>query len=525
MKYLNGDSLGLPVRAIRWIGLITITSLIPMGGDLSATTGIGPVAVPGSLPPQAKSEAPKNFTGNRIRIIHQCLECHKRKQPVEMERYLWGTHYKARIDCLKCHGQTGHNEYIAIGYRFRLSTLGADGRTRIGSGEEQLYAEWWPRMILSAYQACQNCHAAQYWEWIGLDRQAQDLSNATTPFHGYLRYDHGISDWWDTQMSSFGIAERINWGDEIFGEGCVLCHNQTMEWNVAGNTLDDLIPIEEFLPRLLKKQRESHPARPVSYPGITSPSLFLARCVECHARHMFSKEEALRPEACAKCHMGPDHPQYEAYITSKHGWVYKLYGGYPSGRAPTCTTCHMSEKAPDGHTIHVTNRGIAWNYKKGTPEFDEARNVMLNRCSLCHSKTRVGAILNQIDRVVDVAGGLRKQAGQILKGLYDEGLVIPAYNPFFGKSMEFIPSFFHAMPWRSGDLSVSKAELLFWNAWREFGTLSMETGAFHFNPAYTHWMGLKPADEYVGELMEHAKALPQEKHLSESANVKKRARP
>ncbi len=30
----------------------------------------------------------------------------------------------------------------------------------------------------------------------------------------------------------------------------------------------------------------------------------------------------------------------------------------------------------------------------------------------------------------------------------------------------------------------------------------METGAFHFNPAYAHWYGLKPADEFLGELKE-----------------------
>ena len=482
--------------------------LLSCAGPAWAMSGAGSVAKAGSKPPQAKSDAPKDFEGTWVSIVHQCLECHKRQHPVEMERYLWGTHYKERINCVQCHGSTGHHEYVTLAYRFPLKTLSLDGLTPIGSGAERQYAEWWPTMIVRAYQACQNCHAAQYWEWVGLNRKPATLANAATPFHGYLRYDHGISDWWDTQMSSFGLAERDNWGDEVFGEGCVLCHSQTMEWNLAGPDPEHLKPIGEVFPDLVAQQQTSLKTQPAAYSAGAKPALFLARCVECHARHAFSKEEALRPEACAKCHMGPDHPQYEAYTTSKHGWAYQLYGAYPAGRAPTCATCHFAEQAADGHTVHVTNRGIAWNYKKGTAEFATARDLMLTRCQLCHSPARIKAVLAQVDVVaVEVPGKLRAQAVQILKELYAEGLVTPAENPFFGQGVEMLPTFFHAMPWRSGPTKVSEAELLVWNTWREFGSLAMETGAFHFNPAYTHWQGLKPADEFLGELMDHAAEL------------------
>ena len=57
---------------------------------LFATTGIGPVAPPGSKPPKPSSDAPKDFTGNRIKIVYQCHQCHQREQPIEMERYIWG---------------------------------------------------------------------------------------------------------------------------------------------------------------------------------------------------------------------------------------------------------------------------------------------------------------------------------------------------------------------------------------------------------------------------------------------------
>lgn len=35
------------------------------------------------------------------------------------------------------------------------------------------------------------------------------------------------------------------------------------------------------------------------------------KCDSCHTRHTFSAAEARRPEACATCHMGFDHPQWE----------------------------------------------------------------------------------------------------------------------------------------------------------------------------------------------------------------------
>ena len=62
-------------------------------------------------------------------------------------------------------------------------------------------------------------------------------------------------------------------------------------------------------------------------------------CNSCHTRHMFSKAEAQKPQACQTCHMGFDHPQWEMWSSSKHGSI-ALSGG-EAGRAPVCQTCHM----------------------------------------------------------------------------------------------------------------------------------------------------------------------------------------
>ena len=32
------------------------------------------------------------------------------------------------------------------------------------------------------------------------------------------------------------------------------------------------------------------------------------------------------PEACDQCHLGPDHPQIEIFMESKHGGIYTAHG-------------------------------------------------------------------------------------------------------------------------------------------------------------------------------------------------------
>lgn len=68
-----------------------------------------------------------------------------------------------------------------------------------------------------------------------------------------------------------------------------------------------------------------------------------AQCDACHTRHTFRKEEAQDPRACSNCHMGFDHPQYEMYMSSKHGIGWDVDGNDNHGRMPTCQKCHMSE--------------------------------------------------------------------------------------------------------------------------------------------------------------------------------------
>lgn len=67
-----------------------------------------------------------------------------------------------------------------------------------------------------------------------------------------------------------------------------------------------------------------------------------AQCDACHTRHSFRKAEAADPRACSNCHMGFDHPQWEMYMSAKHGIIWDIEGNVnQDGRAPTCQVCHM----------------------------------------------------------------------------------------------------------------------------------------------------------------------------------------
>lgn len=74
-----------------------------------------------------------------------------------------------------------------------------------------------------------------------------------------------------------------------------------------------------------------------------------AQCDACHTRHSFRKSEAQDPRACSNCHMGFDHPQWEMFMSAKHGIIWDIEGNVSDGsqRAPTCQKCHMDEGTHD----------------------------------------------------------------------------------------------------------------------------------------------------------------------------------
>ena len=183
-------------------------------------------------------------------------------------------------------------------------------------------------------------------------------------------------------------------------------------------------------------------------------------CNACHTRHVFSKAEAAKPQACQTCHMGFDHPQWEMWSSSKHGSI--ALSTTDAGRAPVCQTCHMpggdhgvktawgflavrlpEDDAewmgyratilkglqvldPDGKPTGRLEVVKAGDVARLTKEaFDAERNRMVEVCTKCHGAPFVKTNLGEADQMIKEADKLMAEAIEVVAGLYKDGILHP----------------------------------------------------------------------------------------------------
>ncbi len=248
-------------------------------------------------------------------------------------------------------------------------------------------------------------------------------------------------------------------------------------------------------------------------------------CIACHTRHSFNLEEARKPEACHTCHMGPDHPNFEAYMESKHGSIYAARGqqwdwtvsmAQAAYNAPTCAYCHMLHVAPDGSrsvTHNMTDKiiwGMGVQAATGQlqditvqPENVAKRTAMIRTCVICHSEDKASEYLSSADAHKLAGDALVVQAQGILKGLYDDHLLDPSQE---ARSAGLLPGpHFSAIELPGGVAQhsptslyydVSPIERDYFNLFF-FSALKSYKGAFHMAPDYAWWYGYADA---LGEL-------------------------
>jgi hypothetical protein len=278
------------------------------------------------------------------------------------------------------------------------------------------------------------------------------------------------------------------------------------------------------------------------------------QCDSCHTRHRFSAAEARRPEACATCHMGFDHPQWEMYATSKHGVVYetekhnydfskKIKDWYAepydaslkTPRAPVCVTCHMQ----DGDHAVMTSWGFLalrvpeedpewWGYrakimeglgvtlkteegKKALTEmvvanqmarltkedWQKERDKMVNICAGCHGESWAKGELDKVDGIIKEADKLMAEAVDIVQGLYKAGILEAPKG--FPNSVDIL-RYYEAK-------SEIEQKLYFMFLEHRMRTFQ---GAFHANPDYAHWYGWAEMKRSLAEIREEAKKLKKE---------------
>ncbi|MBI4831884.1 MAG: hypothetical protein HY801_10100, partial [Candidatus Lindowbacteria bacterium] len=167
-------------------------------------------------------------------------------------------------------------------------------------------------------------------------------------------------------------------------------------------------------------------------------------CSACHSRHDFSPRRARQPENCGKCHLGPDHPQYEIYNESKHGIAFRAFThkmnlsseswvlGVDYDAAPTCATCHMS--AAKGLPLtHDIGTRISWNLRPEVSiklaDWEVRRGKMKTICQNCHTSDYIDGFYKQFDDVIWLYNEkFAKPAQNIMKKLREAEKINP--TPF-----------------------------------------------------------------------------------------------
>ncbi len=254
--------------------------------------------------------------------------------------------------------------------------------------------------------------------------------------------------------------------------------------------------------------------------GRLNPDGSKGSCSACHGRHRFSKAQAREPEACVRCHAGPDSPDKEIFEASKHGMLYaaarermnlnapEWVAGRDYTAAPTCVTCHMGAagKLPATHDVGLRNawslnspvserqflviledgskldlpappspypsggrrsprRTEPWvrSSRSGTPE--RRRQAMHSVCLECHGKALTDAFMKQFDNVVELFNGkFGEPARAIMAGLYAREKLTPLP---FDEPIEFT----------------------YWELWHDEGARARH-GAAMASPNHTWWEGM-----------------------------------
>ncbi|MBW2504407.1 MAG: hypothetical protein JRE16_07545 [Deltaproteobacteria bacterium] len=202
-------------------------------------------------------------------------------------------------------------------------------------------------------------------------------------------------------------------------------------------------------------------------------------CAACHTNHLTNLDIVRHPGVCATCHMGPDHPQWEMWQTSRHGLLFESYG---DETGPTCQRCHM----PEG--THDVSIGITMS--PGMQLFDketqvEQRALMLGICQECHAAGFSQRELDKADAVHSQSMQLIAEAKEVIQDIADLNLLVPSLkerpaHPLHGQQLVLDGQMLYE--------DFSHIERLFFKM-KKFDLSKTVKGAYHQNPAYTHWYG------------------------------------
>jgi hypothetical protein len=365
-----------------------------------------------------------------------CIKCHQGTDPGIYQQWGESRHYRANVGCYECH--------------------------QAKAGEPDAYEHFGKQIAtIVSPKDCATCHSKEAAEFAAShhSKGARILGSEDNRLAEVVEGNHGFITPGFPQGNSAAAVS-----------GCWQCHGSVV--------------------KVLDEGKLDPATWPNTGIGRINPDGSEGSCSACHARHVFSAEQARHPDNCGKCHMGPDHPQKEIYYESKHGIAFLAYKdklnldrpkwvvGEDYFLAPTCATCHMSEtrKQPVTHDVGMR---ISWNNrpvvsirpevsdaKLGLPgkdvPWEKRRDNMKDVCLNCHNNQWVDNFYEQYDGLLELYH--RKFARP---GLELMELAKPLLKPVpFGNKIDFT----------------------WFELWHHEGRRARH-GVSMMGPDYTHWHG------------------------------------
>ncbi len=362
-------------------------------GFLAAGVFIADAQTAANMPTQKEYRIERSMSPQAV----ACIECHKQEHPGLFSDWAKSRHANANITCLDCHQADPSDKDVSKTHfqQYERSDV------KWGKAEYKV-----PVAAAVTPKDCSRCHPDEAMQY-------SRSKHANT-----LEIIWKIDPWLNKGMNS--DLERT--------VGCLHCHGTILK--MKDDQLDPDVWPNAGVGRL-------------NFDGSKGS------CTSCHTRHRFSVMEARKPEACGQCHLGPDHPQIEIFMESKHGDIYTAFGDtynwdaapgtWTAGvdyRAPTCAGCHMSGSGPVLTSHDVTER-LAWetqapltvrpeNFKPfpAKVNHETERQKMKDVCLQCHGKTWVDGHFVRLDKVVEEYNNIYfKPAKKMLDDLYAKDLL------------------------------------------------------------------------------------------------------
>ena len=447
------------VKRWHWViaGAITLlmSGLITACTGVPPTTGAAPAAQPAAAQPAAPAQAGTTGTadeqvglGNMSTIStmvidrgvsevgRECIDCHKEINPGIIHDWKESRHGHVGVSCLDCHMVD------------KNSPMATQHETLVGT---DIFIS-----VLVSPDTCGRCHVTE--------QEQFDASGHFRAYHQIIPKDslHAL-------IFKHEGQEHPEFGNATDETGCMQCHGTEIQ-------LDE-------------NNRPTSATWPNAGMGNIYPDGSTGSCATCHTRHLFSIAEARKPNSCASCHLGPDHPNIEIFENSKHGHLYLTQGddwnwdsapdAWEPGdyRGPTCATCHMSGIGELKTTHNITER-LYWNLwdkesqvRNSTDVMspllgngEEGREKMKMVCSSCHSELHTDNFFEQGDRAVQLYNVAYYQPAETMRAdLASKGLL-------------------KENPWND------EFQIVYYHLWHHEGRRARQ-GAMMGGPDYAHWHG------------------------------------